>query len=123
MARIAGRTRSEHRSRGRGIGKRLKQARLASGMSQRQLAKGTRMSGAYVSRIEAGQRTPSVDALRVFAARLGVSVHWLETGEDSVEITLSRKTAERLLAREYVREPELTAALMQALGETVGGLA
>ena len=38
------------------------------------------MSYAYVSRIEAGQRDPSLKALRVLARRLGVSLEHLETG-------------------------------------------
>lgn len=39
-------------------------------------------SHAYISRIEAGARQPSVRALRKLAAKLNVSVEWLETGED-----------------------------------------
>jgi len=38
------------------------------------------VSYAYVSRIEAGQRDPSLKALRVLARRLGVSLEHLETG-------------------------------------------
>lgn len=40
------------------------------------------MSYAYVSRCEAGQRRPSVKALRLIAPQLGVSVALLETGQD-----------------------------------------
>jgi transcriptional regulator with XRE-family HTH domain len=40
------------------------------------------VSYAYISRIEAGARRPSVKALRQLAPRLGVTVHYLETGEE-----------------------------------------
>lgn len=61
------------------IGERLKRLRLERGLSQRQVSS-PGASYAYVSRIEAGARTPSVKALRMLAARLGVAVEYLETG-------------------------------------------
>jgi transcriptional regulator with XRE-family HTH domain len=62
------------------VGERIRQRRLELGLSQRALA-GEGVSYAYVSRLEANTRTPSTKALRVLAPKLGVSVHWLETGE------------------------------------------
>jgi transcriptional regulator with XRE-family HTH domain len=62
------------------VGDRIKQRRLELGLSQRALAcEG--VTYAYISRLEGDARTPSVKALRKLAAQLGVSVHWLETGE------------------------------------------
>jgi len=49
-------------------------------MSQRDLSS-PGVSYAYISRIEGGARVPSVKALRRLAAKLGVSVEHLETGE------------------------------------------
>jgi transcriptional regulator with XRE-family HTH domain len=49
-------------------------------MSQRDLSS-PGISYAYISRIEAGLRTPSVKALRRIAGKLGVTVEHLETGE------------------------------------------
>ena len=63
------------------IGMRLKRLRLERGLSQRELS-GPGVSYAYISRIEAGARTPSVKALRMLARKLGVSVEFLETGRD-----------------------------------------
>jgi tetratricopeptide (TPR) repeat protein len=63
------------------IGSRLKRLRLERGFSQRDLSS-PGVSYAYISRIEAGARTPSVKALRMLAAKLGVSVEYLETGRD-----------------------------------------
>src|SRR5437773_4108738 len=66
---------------GETIGQRLKRLRLDRHMSQRELA-APGVSYAYISRIEAGARQPSVKALRKLAAKLGVSVEYLETGSD-----------------------------------------
>lgn len=77
MPRVAG-----HKD-AKAIGRRLKQARDEAGLSQRQLAKQTTMTAAYISRLEAGARTPTVDALRAFAVPLNVDPGWLETGTAS----------------------------------------
>ncbi len=58
-------------------------------MSQRELSQ-PGVSYAYISRIEAGVRTPSVKVLRKLAPKLGVSVSWLETGEDDPAEELAR---------------------------------
>jgi tetratricopeptide (TPR) repeat protein len=63
------------------IGARLKRLRLQKGLSQRDLSS-PGVSYAYISRIEAGARTPSVKALRKLSQKLGVSVEYLETGRD-----------------------------------------
>jgi transcriptional regulator with XRE-family HTH domain len=58
----------------------VRRLRLERGLSQRELSC-TGISYAYISRIEAGARTPSVKALRRIAGKLGVTVEHLETGE------------------------------------------
>ena len=63
-----------------GIGARVKRLRLERGLSQRDLSS-PGISYAYISRIEAGARTPPVKALRRIAGKLGVTVEHLETGE------------------------------------------
>jgi transcriptional regulator with XRE-family HTH domain len=63
------------------IGARLRRLRLARGLSQRELAC-PGVSYAYISRIEAGSRQPSVKALRKLARRLDATTAYLETGRD-----------------------------------------
>src|ERR671936_932393 len=63
------------------VGQRLRRLRSERGLSQRELSE-PGVSYAYISRIEAGARTPSVKALRMLARKLGVSVDYLETGRD-----------------------------------------
>ena len=63
------------------VGRRLRQARQQAGLSQRQLSfEGC--SPAYISRIEAGERIPSLQLLREMGRKLGVSEDWLATGLD-----------------------------------------
>jgi tetratricopeptide (TPR) repeat protein len=61
------------------IGERLRRLRHERGLSQRELS-APGVSYAYISRIEAGTRQPSVKALRKLARKLGVTADYLETG-------------------------------------------
>jgi transcriptional regulator with XRE-family HTH domain len=61
------------------IGKRLRRLRKERGLSQRDAA-GPGVTTAYISRIEKGERQPSVKAIRQIAEGLGVSPEYLETG-------------------------------------------
>src|SRR6476469_7143894 len=61
------------------LGERLKEAREQAGLSQRQLAF-PGCSAVYISRIERGERVPSLQLLRELAARLGVDADYLATG-------------------------------------------
>jgi len=71
------------------VGQRLKRLRLKRGLSQRDLS-APGISYAYISRIEADVRTPSVKAMRRIASKLGVTVEHLETGEPTpTEIAVS----------------------------------
>src|SRR3954451_12614304 len=61
------------------VGRRLREAREAAGLTQRELSFDG-CTAAYVSRIEAGARVPSLQILREFGKRLGVSADFLATG-------------------------------------------
>ena len=63
------------------VGERLRRLRLERGLSQRDLS-APGVSYAYISRIEAGARRPSVKALRMLAKKLAVTPGYLETGSD-----------------------------------------
>jgi tetratricopeptide (TPR) repeat protein len=64
------------------VGRRLREARLRAGLSQRDLSF-PGCSPAYISRIEAGDRIPSLQLLRAMGERLGVSEDYLATGSRS----------------------------------------
>jgi tetratricopeptide (TPR) repeat protein len=66
------------------VGQRLRQAREAAGLTQRELSfEGC--TAAYVSRIEAGARVPSLQIIHEFARRLGVRPEYLANGSLDAE--------------------------------------
>ena len=66
------------------VGRRLKEARLAAGLFAAQLSF-PGCSAAYVSRLEAGDRVPSLQLLRKLALKLHVDERYLATGVATVE--------------------------------------
>jgi tetratricopeptide (TPR) repeat protein len=73
------RRQSTHVDDPRTVGRRLREARVAAGLTQRELAfEGC--TAAYISAIEAGTRVPSLQVLRELGRRLGVSADFLATG-------------------------------------------
>jgi tetratricopeptide (TPR) repeat protein len=64
------------------VGVRIRAARLRAGLSQRDLAFDG-CSYAYISRVEAGQRIPSMQVLQELGRRLGVSATYLALGTDA----------------------------------------
>jgi transcriptional regulator with XRE-family HTH domain len=98
------------------VGERLRRLRTARGFSQREISS-PGVSYAYISRIEAGTRTPSVKALRILAGRLGVPEEYLEYGErpvDNAYVESELRRVERLLAE--AAESRQTGAVADAQG-------
>ncbi len=89
------------------VGKRLREAREAAGLTQRDLSFDG-CTAAYVSRIEAGARVPSLQILHEFAKRLGVRPEYLATGsqgaDDLSSELLEAEVALRLGEEERARE-------------------
>jgi tetratricopeptide (TPR) repeat protein len=82
------------------VGRRLREARERAGLSQRQLSfEGC--SPAYISRIEAGERIPSLQLLREMGRRLGVSEDWLATGIDRDVLAEDRKLLDAEIALRF----------------------
>ena len=80
------------------MGRRLREARERAGLSQRQLSF-PGCSPAYISRIEAGDRIPSLQLLREMGRRLGVSEDYLATGTergDEIATVIQAELALRL---------------------------
>ena len=66
------------------VGRRLHDAREAAGISQRELAF-PGCSAAYISRIERGERIPSLQVIRELARRIGVSESSLAYGRERID--------------------------------------
>jgi transcriptional regulator with XRE-family HTH domain len=76
------------------LGARLKAAREHAGLSQRQLAF-PGCTAAYISRLEAGARVPSLQMVNQLAARLDVSGQWLATGVEPTATVATRHVSDR----------------------------
>src|SRR5215471_16744529 len=96
------------------VGARLRRLRLERGKSQRDLS-APGITYAYISRIEAGARTPSMKALRMLALKLGVTPEYLETGSELGSPDLR----ELRLAEQELRLRLEGAADMDVLRETL----
>lgn len=110
------------------VGKRLREARERAGLSQRQLSF-PGCSPAYISRIEAGDRIPSLQLLREMGRRLGVSEDYLATGSDRpdenavlVEAEIALRLDERDLARRLYGEGLERASTTEERARAVAGL-
>ena len=82
------------------IGRRVREQRARRQMSQTQLASASRLSGSYISLIEAGRRTATPQALERIAAVLDCSAQYLRTGRggpDGTELELDLRFAEMAL--------------------------
>jgi tetratricopeptide (TPR) repeat protein len=93
MAKAAANIRT-NRSGGNRLGERLRQLRVAAGMTQTDLA-GDRFSKEYVSQIERGKTRPTRESIEWLAQKLGVDANYLERGVSADE----RRRVETLLAR------------------------
>lgn len=62
------------------LGRRLRETRESAGFSQRELSF-PGCTAAYISRIEKGERVPSLQLIREFAARLSVTEEFISHGE------------------------------------------
>src|SRR5919205_4312307 len=76
------------------LGERLRQLRVAAGLTQTDLA-GERFSKEYVSQIERGKTRPTPETIAWLAERLGVDANFLERGVSADE----RGRVEAMLAR------------------------
>ncbi len=113
----------------RAVGERLKAARLEAGLSQRQLAF-PGCSAAYISRLEAGERVPSLQLLRKLAAKLGTDEEFLATGvtrvpqlpAELVEADVALRLDDLPLAGELFERVLQTTGDRRARAEALGGL-
>ena len=108
------------------VGARIRDARLTAGLKQRELTFDG-CTAAYLSRVEAGQRIPSLQILTRLAERLGTTADFLATGKlpepDALfEAELAARTGDTELARQLYADaaesgpPVVSARAEAALG-------
>ena len=82
------------------LGRRLRRARVLAGMTQAQVARPD-VSGAYLSRIEDGQRRPDFEVLRAMVERMGTTLDDIlgeSTTDEVLELQVELDHAELTLA-------------------------
>src|SRR5205807_1758503 len=138
MRDTASRTTRKTSHEGLRLGERLRQLRVAAGLTQSELA-GDRFSKEYMSQIERGKTRPTKETLSWIGERLGVDVSYLETGQSwdeyaEVEAAITRAEAavegqqydealEALTGLEFspeARELEFRALLAEAWARLAG---
>jgi len=110
MRETASRTARRTSPEGLRLGERLRQLRVAAGLTQSELA-GDRFSKEYVSQIERGKTRPTTETIEWLALRLGVDAGFLQSGVSADE----RSRAEAILARAdaLLEEHEFTEAIAE----------
>jgi transcriptional regulator with XRE-family HTH domain len=84
------RARTPHYDDPAAVGKRVFEAREAAGLSQRELAF-PGCSAAYISRIERGERIPSLQVMRELARQTGVSEQALAFGRETLDNAVAKQ--------------------------------
>jgi transcriptional regulator with XRE-family HTH domain len=95
------------------VGQRLHAAREAAGISQRELAF-PGCSAAYISRIERGERIPSLQVMRELARRIGITEAELAYGKETLDSEVSQ-AVRAVEAAETAGDPGDLAKAYQAL--------
>ncbi|AYD89077.1 XRE family transcriptional regulator [Actinomyces lilanjuaniae] len=89
------------------IGTRVREALRGSGLTQAALARSVGLSESALSKSLAGTRTFAALELAEVAERLGVSMHWLVTGEeDPFEVRVVARHSYDNMSRTYSCDPQ-----------------
>src|SRR4051794_34572066 len=112
-----------------GVGRRLKEARLAAGLSQRGLSF-PGCTAVYICRIERGDRVPSLQVLRQLARRVGGDEGFLATGtapvpgvDGLIEADVALRLDQLELAEHLYTQALEAATEPVSRGRALGGLA
>ncbi len=103
------------------VGKRLYTAREAAQISQRELAF-PGCSAAYISRIERGERIPSLQVLRELARRVGIGEDQMAYGRERLDVSVAQRLRDVSTA-EQGGDREAIARAYQALSRAAAGAA
>ncbi len=94
---------------------RLRELRLARGMSQAELARQSEVTTNYVSRLEAGGAAPGIDLAARLAAALGVHVAELLPTPAPDDLAVTRQQAKKLFDELLRREDPAVLLLLTQL--------
>ena len=115
------RARTPHYDDPAAVGRRVFEARVTAGLSQRELAF-PGCSAAYISRIERGERVPSLQVMRELARRTGVSEQALAFGREALDPAVAARVR-AVEAAEAGGDVVERATAYQALGRAAAKVA
>ena len=104
------------------IGKRLKQARLARGMTQTQLSEAAGISPSFLSNLERGCQAMNVETLISLLDILNVSADWLLNNKTDSATHAAALEIEKELASCTPKERDTILRLVRMMKDTVGSL-
>src|SRR2546423_3313632 len=97
------------------VGERLRQARLARGLTQEQLARGVATKG-FISQVECNRATPSLAKLRLIAERLGLPLGHSPGDHSPRDLIYRRRSAELGVG---ANDPARALALLEEAGPII----
>ena len=100
---------------------RLRERRMAAGLTQVELAAGASLSINYISRLEAARIAPGIDTLAQLAAALHTTPHDLLPADDPPGPTAALTERSRTLLEKVIERPELVRALVPILAKLAEG--
>ena len=100
------------------IGKRVKQARLAKGMSQMELAEAVGISVSFLSNIEVGRQSMNIKTLIAISDTLDVSTDWILRNDTRAATSVTAEEIAKELDGCTLRERGLLLRQMQMMKES-----
>ena len=77
------------------LANRFKQIRLARGLKQGEFAKSLFISASYISKIEAGAKSPDESVIEMLLMKYKISTDWWETGEGEIFVDANAENAKK----------------------------
>lgn len=103
----------------KGIGERVRQARLAKGMSQNDLCDATGLSISFISNVETGKQSMNIRKLLLISDALNVSTDWLLRNNTSTSIAISAEELTKELESCTPKEREILLKLVQTIKDSI----
>ena len=102
------------------IGGRIKEVRLANGLSQRELGQRLDISTGHISWLEAGKAMPGGELLLQLHREFSVDLNWLLTGEEGEPGVMETDEEVRQLVDHYCRVDLQGREILRSLASYVG---
>lgn len=103
----------------RGIGDRVRKARIDRGMSQNDLCEATGLSISFLSNVEMGKQSMNIRALLSISDALHVSTDWLLRNDTPTALAISSDEIAKELESCTPKEREIILKLVQTIKDSI----